>query len=80
MLFSDIDEKAEPIIKEYDHYFIFVRTILVPVLEYTMSLSKSFLLKRQQRIWLYGYSIDKKEAKLPIVKIELAETKSYGNI
>ena len=77
-LFSDIDKLTEPIIKEHCHWFmLYENDPLVDVLE----LANEPFLKlpfetslENLAIWLFTRI--KNETKLPIVKIELAETKS----
>lgn len=81
-LFSDIDKLVEPIIKEHCHWFlIYEKDPLVEILE----LSNEPILKvpfetsaENMSMWLF--SRIKKETNLPIVKIELAETKSSNVI
>jgi 6-pyruvoyltetrahydropterin/6-carboxytetrahydropterin synthase len=78
ILFSDIDSKIEPIIKEYDHYLLLNENdILCDILE----LANEEFIKlpfdtsaENMAIWLFTRI--KNETKLPIIKIELAETKS----
>ena len=78
MLFSDIDKLAEPIIKEYDHYFILAEDDpLVNIFELENEKYKVVPFEtsaENMAIWLFQRI--KNEAKLPIIKIELAETKS----
>lgn len=77
-LFSDIDKLVEPIIKEHCHWFlIYEKDPLVELLE----LAQEPILKlpfetslENLSIWLFTRI--KNETKLPIVKIELAETKT----
>ena len=78
MLFSDIDEKVEPIIKEYDHYFIFnqedelvdiMKNMGEPLQEVPFDTSAE-----NMAIWFFKRI--REYAKLPIVRIELAETKT----
>lgn len=78
MLFSDIDEIAEPIIKKYDHYFLLnEKDELVDVLKMA---NENFLTvpfdtsAENMAIWIFNRI--KNEGKLPITRIELAETKS----
>jgi 6-pyruvoyl-tetrahydropterin synthase len=76
MLFSDIDKITEPIIKQYDHYFIFYdKDPLVEILE----LHNEPIVKvpfetsaENMAIWIFNQI----KQHLPIVRIELAETKS----
>mgnify|MGYP003641012646 CR=1 FL=1 len=78
MLFSDIDNKVEPIVKQYDHYFLFYeKDPLVDVLRMEGELIKTVPFEtsaENMAIWLFKEI--KNEAKLPIIKIELSETKS----
>jgi len=81
MLFSDIDKIAEPIIKQYDHTFLLweqdpLATILEinnePFTELPFETSAE-----NMSIWLFT---EIKNAGLPIIKIELAETKTSNVI
>ena len=78
MLFSDIDKKVEPIIKEYDHYFLlYEKDPLVELLSLANEEFKTLPFEtsaENMAIWLFNRI--KNEAKMPIVKIEFAETKS----
>jgi len=82
ILFSDIDRMIEPIIKEYDHYLILnQKDTLCEILE----LAGEPFIKlpfdtsaENMAIWLFTRI--KNETKLPIIKIELAETKSSNVI
>tara|TARA_R100001163_G_scaffold11614_4_gene10616 strand:- start:7927 stop:8331 length:405 start_codon:yes stop_codon:yes gene_type:complete len=78
MLFSDIDNKVEPIIKEYDHYFLLCEDDpLATVLDFAGEKFKVLPFEtsaENMAIWLFNRI--KNEAELPIVKIEFAETKS----
>lgn len=78
MLFSDIDKKVEPIIKEYDHYFLlYEKDPLVELLRLANEEYKTLPFEtsaENMSIWLFNRI--KNEAKMPIVKIEFAETKS----
>lgn len=78
MLFSDIDTIVEPIIKTYDHKFIlFEEDKLVDVFRLadeefiTVPFETS---AENMAIWIFNRI--KNEGKLPITRIELAETKS----
>lgn len=81
-LFNDIDKLVEPIIKSHCHWFlIYDKDPLVEVLE----LANEPILKlpfetsaENMSIWLFTRI--KKETGLPIIKIELAETKSSNVI
>jgi len=78
MLFSDIDNLAEPIIKEYDHYFLLKEgdELIDPftVMGEEFKVLPFDTSAENLAMWLFNRI--KNEAKLPIVKIELAETKS----
>ena len=78
MLFSDIDEIVEPIIKTYDHYLLlYEKDPLVDSLTFG---NEDFLTvpfetsAENMAIWIFKRI--KNEGKLPIRRIELAETKS----
>lgn len=82
ILFSDIDSKIEPIIKEYDHYLLLnEKDSLCEVLEMA---NEPFIKlpfdtsAENMAIWLFTRI--KTETGLPITKIELAETKSSNII
>lgn len=81
-LFSDIDKLVEPIIKEYCHWFlIYESDPLVAVLELANEPIKKLPFETSAEnmcLWLFGRI--KRETKLPIIKIELAETKSSNVI
>lgn len=76
MLFSDIDKIVEPIIKQYDHYLLlYQEDTLCDILEFNNEpfISLPFETSAENlSIWIFN------EIKhlLPIVKIELAETKT----
>ena len=78
MLFSDIDKLTEPIIKEYDHYFLLKEDdSLVDVFEMAGEQYKTVPFEtsaENMAIWLFNRI--KNEAKLPIIKIEFGETKT----
>lgn len=78
MLFSDIDNLVEPIVKQYDHWFLlYDQDPLVEVLSLAGELIKTVPFEtsaENMAIWLFKQI--KNEAQLPIVRIELAETKS----
>lgn len=76
MLFSDIDKIAEPIIKQYDHYLLLYKEdplcrilelVNEPFIELEFETSAENL-----ALWIFN----ELKNKLPIVKIELAETKT----
>ena len=80
MLFSDIDKVVEPIIKQYDHHFLLFRDDSLcdvlnmanePYIELPFETSAE-----NMAMWIF-YQI---KTHLPIVKIELAETKSSNVI
>jgi len=82
ILFSDIDKKIDPIIKGYDHYLLLdEKDELCELLE----LANEEFIKvpfetsaENLAVWLFNRI--KNETKLPIIKIELAETKSSNII
>jgi len=78
MLFSDIDKLVEPIIKEYDHYFLLSEDdTLVEVFNLAGEKYKTVPFEtsaENMAIWLFNKI--KNETKLPIVKIEFGETKT----
>ena len=77
-LFSDIDALVEPIIKAYDHYLLLDENdSLCAILELNNEpfIKLPFATSAENMaIWLFTRI--KNETKLPITKIELAETKS----
>jgi 6-pyruvoyltetrahydropterin/6-carboxytetrahydropterin synthase len=77
MLFSDIDKIAEPIIKQYDHTFLlWDQDPLVFMLEINNEPFTKLPFEtsaENMSVWLFT---EIKNAGLPIIKIELAETKS----
>ena len=76
MLFSDIDLITEPIIKQYDHYFLlFDQDPLCELFDLANEPYKKMPFEtsaENMAIWIFNEI----RQKLPIVKIELAETKS----
>ena len=82
ILFSDIDKKIEPIIKEYDHYLLLnEKDPLCEILE----LANEEFIKlpfetSAENLAVCFFNRIKNETKLPIIKIELAETKSSNII
>ena len=76
MLFSDIDKIAQPIIKEYDHYFaLYEKDPLVDVLNFHNEpiIELPFETSAENMaIWIF----QRLKKHLPITRIELAETKS----
>ena len=76
MLFSDIDKITEPIVKQYDHYFIlFDQDPICEMLDLANEPYKKVPFEtsaENMAIWLFNQI--RKE--LPIIKISLAETKS----
>lgn len=81
-LFSDIDNLVEPIIKSYCHWFlIYDNDPLVEILELANEPIKKLPFEtsvENMSIWLFNQI--KNETNLPIIKIELAETKSSNII
>lgn len=81
-LFSDIDKLVEPIIKEYCHWFlIYENDPLVSILELANEPIKKLPFEtsaENMSVWLFNRIL--RETKLPIIKIELAETKSSNII
>jgi 6-pyruvoyl-tetrahydropterin synthase len=77
-LFSDIDKLIEPIVKEHCHWFLlYEKDPLCDVLRLANEPFKElpFITSAENMaIWLFTRI--KNETKLPIIKIELAETKS----
>ena len=80
MLFSDIDKVVEPIIKQYDHHFLLFRDdslcdvlnmVNEPYIELPFETSAE-----NMAMWIFNQI----KTHLPIVKIELAETKSSNVI
>lgn len=78
MLFSDIDNLAEPIIKEYDHYFLLKEgdELIDPLTVMGEEFKVLPFDTSAENLAMWLFKRIKNEAKLPIVKIELAETKS----
>lgn len=77
-LFSDIDKLVEPIIKEHCHWFlIYENDPLVPVLEMANEQIKKMPFETSaENLSMWLLTRIKNETNLPIVRIELAETKS----
>lgn len=77
-LFSDIDKLVEPVIKSYCHWFIiYEQDLLVEILELANEPIKKVPFETSAEnlcIWLFNEI--KAASKLPIYRIELAETKS----
>lgn len=77
-LFSDIDKSVEPIIKDYDHYFLLYE--IDPLCEILDIANESYIKlpfetsAENMSIWLFNRI--KNETKLPIYRIELGETKT----
>jgi 6-pyruvoyl-tetrahydropterin synthase len=81
MLFSDIDKIAEPIIKQYDHTFLlYDKDPLVKVLELNNEPFTELPFETSEENMSILILTQIKNAGLPIVKIELAETKSSNVI
>jgi 6-pyruvoyl-tetrahydropterin synthase len=76
MLFSDIDSIVEPIIKQYDHYLLLHN--LDPLCEMLELVDEPYIElpfeTSAENLALYIFN--QIQARLPIVRIELAETKS----
>lgn len=76
MLFSDIDKIAEPIIKQYDHYFLLYEGD--PLCDVLNMMNEEYVSlpfetsAENMALWIFNEI----RVKLPIVKIELAETKT----
>lgn len=78
MLFSDIDAKVEPIIKSHDHYFllhdqdplcILLDAVNEPYIKLPFETSAEHM-----AVWLFNRI--KNEGEMPIVKIQIGETKT----
>jgi len=76
MLFSDIDDKVQPILKQYDHYFLLFQDD--PLCE-ILDLANEPYVKlpfetsaENLAIWIYNEI----KRELPIIEIQLAETKT----
>lgn len=78
VLFSDIDAKIEPIIKEYDHYLILCdKDTLCDVLSLANEPYKTVNFETSlENLSMWLFTRIKNETNLPIIKIELSETKS----
>jgi len=76
MLFSEIDLICEPIIKQYDHYFLLKDDD--PLCELLDLANESYIAlpfetsAENMAIWIYGQIAQK----LPIIEIRLSETKT----
>jgi 6-pyruvoyltetrahydropterin/6-carboxytetrahydropterin synthase len=81
-LFSDIDKLVEPIIKEHCHWFlIYENDPLVAVLEMANEQIKKMPFETSaENLSMWLLTRIKNETNLPIVRIELAETKSSNVI
>lgn len=77
-LFSDIDKLVEPIIKEYCHWLLLhEKDSLVDILQKANEPIKLMPFETSvENMSLFFYTRIKNETKLPIIKLELAETKS----
>jgi 6-pyruvoyltetrahydropterin/6-carboxytetrahydropterin synthase len=82
MLFSDIDKLVEPLIKEHCHWFLlYEKDSLCELLDLANELYLPLPFETSAEnlaIWLFTRI--KNETKLPIFKIELAETKTSNII
>jgi 6-pyruvoyltetrahydropterin/6-carboxytetrahydropterin synthase len=76
ILFSSIDELIEPIIKEYDHYLILNdKDSLCDVLSLANEPYKTLPFETSlENLSIWFFTRIKNETKLPITKIEIAET------
>ena len=81
-LFSDIDKLVEPIIKEYCHWLLlYEKDSLVNILQIANEPYISLPFETSvENMSLFLFTRIKNETKLPIVKLELAETKSSNII
>jgi len=81
-LFSDIDKLVEPIIKEHCHWFLlYDKDPLCEVLDLANELYlKLPFVTSAENMAMWLFTRIKNETKLPIIKIELAETKSSNVI
>tara|TARA_R110002020_G_scaffold264773_1_gene479459 strand:- start:356 stop:613 length:258 start_codon:yes stop_codon:yes gene_type:complete len=76
MLFSDIDKVVEPIIKQYDHYFLLWEQD--PLCELLDLANEPFIKlpfetsAENMAVWIFTQI----KNELPIIEISLAETKS----
>ena len=82
ILFNDIDNQIESILKDYDHYFvIYENDPLCSALEIHNEEIKKVPFETSAEnfaIWIFGRI--KRETNLPIYRIELAETESSNII
>jgi 6-pyruvoyl tetrahydropterin synthase/QueD family protein len=78
MLFSDIDKIVEPIIKDFDHYFLlWENDELCEMLDQCGEVYKKLPFETScENVAMYLFNRIKGEGKLPIYKIEVAETTS----
>lgn len=80
MLFSDIDKIVEPIVKQYDHYFLLYEKD--PLAELLTLAGEPFISlpfetsAENMSMWIFNQI----KNHLPITKIELAETKTSNVI
>jgi len=77
-LFSDIDKLVEPIIKEYCHWLLLhEKDSLVDILQKANEPIKIMSFETSaENMSLFFFTRIKNETNLPIIKLELAETKS----
>ena len=77
-LFSDIDKLVEPIIKEYCHWLLLhEKDSLVDILQKANEPIKIMPFETSaENMSLFFFTRIKNETNLPIIKLELAETKS----
>ena len=78
VLFSDIDALVEPIIKEFCHWFlVFENDPICELLELANEpFQKLPFITSAENLAVWLFTRIKNETKLPITRIELAETKS----
>ena len=80
MLFSDIDKVVEPIIKQYDHYFLLYEND--PLCDMLNLINEPYIKlpfetsAENMSVWIFNQIRNK----LPIIKIQLAETKTSNVI
>lgn len=77
-LFSDIDKLVEPIIKSYCHWFLlYEKDPLCEILKLGNEPFKELpFITSAENLSMYLFNQIKNETKLPIIKLELGETKS----
>jgi 6-pyruvoyl-tetrahydropterin synthase len=82
VLFSDIDKLVEPIIKDYCHWFLlWENDSLCELLDLANEPYKKLpFITSAENLSVWLFTRIKNETKLPIVKLNLAETKSSNVI